>query len=180
MAADLVTMDDLKAWLGMRGTDDDALIQELASAASDDFKRACSQELAAADYTEAIDGMGRAEVYLSEGPIISVTSVTDGGVDLDPSDYVVYAHPPRIRLKTGRFSKLPQGVTVVYRAGYETIPADIRAACCALGVFLFNRRRSLGKATEVVAGMSLTVDNNLPEAVAQAARRHAKTWGLFG
>lgn len=180
MADDLITADDLKTWLGMQGTGDDAIIQELASAASDDFKHACSQKFVLADYTEQLDGKGRPEIFLSEAPLVSVTSVTDGGVLIAPSDYVFYAKPPRIRLKSGRFSSSPQGVVVAYSAGYVAIPADIKAACCALGVFLFNRRRSLGKTSETVAGMSVTVDNRLPDAVAQATKKHEKTWGLFG
>lgn len=180
MAGDLVTAADLKLWLGSLGSADDAILEELARTASDDFKRACAQSIAADDYTEAIDGAGRREVYLSEAPLVSIASIVDDGTAIAASEYVFYSRPPRIRLKAGRFSTVPQGVLVAYRAGYETIPADVKAACSALGVFLFHRRRNLGKSSETVAGMSLSIDNALPPAVAAVARRYSKTWGLFG
>lgn len=180
MAGDLITAADLKLWLGSLGSGDDAILEELARAASDDFKRACGQNLVLEDYEERLDGQSRREIYLAEAPLVSVVSLADNGVPIADSEYVFYARPPRIRLKAGRFSAVPQGVVVAYRAGYETIPADIKAACSALGVFLFHRRRSLGKTSEVVAGMSTTVDNILPEAVSRQVVRYRKTWGCFG
>jgi hypothetical protein len=180
MADDLITANDLKTWLGMEGTADDAIIAALAISASDDFKHACSQNFVLKDYEEHLDGEGRKEIYLSEAPLVLVTSLTDEDALIGSSEYVFYARPPRIRLKTGRFSTTPQGVVVAYQAGYETIPGDIKAACCALGVFLFNRRRSLGKSSEVVAGMSVTADNVLPDAVAKEIVKHRKTWGWAG
>lgn len=97
----------------------------------------------ATDYTdEEYDGTGIDQLLLKQRPIISVTSfgardssLNEGSFDsVDSELYFQNANAGLLNLNfraMGRWNRYQ----VSYRAGYETIPADIAEACAALAAY---------------------------------------------
>ena len=84
-----------------------------------------------ASITEKFDGKEKTHLFLKVVPVVSVTSVTEDGFSLtegNDKDYVAYLEEGFL-VKTGksRWSDARmQNVTVVYAAGYSTIPDVIK------------------------------------------------------
>jgi hypothetical protein len=136
--------------------------------------------------TEYYSGPDDAIIQLRERPVTSITSVTQtyaGGqsVVLDSSTYRVDADSgllSRIDVARNRFASynatyLGQGgdfkpsprfeegfnnFTVVYVAGYATIPGALQKACCLLADMLFNGRgRDMAVQSETIGQYSYTL-----------------------
>ena len=84
-----------------------------------------------ASITEKFDGKEKTHLFLKVVPVVSITSVTEDGFSLtegNDKDYVAYLEEGFL-VKTGksRWSDARmQNVTVVYAAGYSTIPDVIK------------------------------------------------------
>lgn len=92
---------------------------------------------------------GRDSIVLPALPV-QVTSVTVGGSLIDPANYVVDEDAGVIY---GFFagSRLPRNVTVVYRVGAATIPANLRLAAQDLVKHLWSRTHRTGAAGATTA-----------------------------
>lgn len=95
----------------------------------------CDQHLNQQDgHSETLDGSNAAWLFLHETPVRAVTSVTEDGTALtegEADDYLWYADGSLLRRGT-RWTHKPQAVTVVYDAGYVTVPNSLRAVCAAM------------------------------------------------
>lgn len=111
----IITLDQAKMWLKMDGiTADDDVIQEIIDGAIDWAERYTATSLRACTITAILEIHNRIE--LPYGPVTSITSV----------DGVLFADVPACRF-TGPSIGFPllngYGVyTVIYEAGYTTIP----------------------------------------------------------
>lgn len=81
------------------------------------------------DKTEILFGDNLRELALKHIPVNSITSITEDGNSLtqgNESDYVFHSNG-RVERVLGRWSGAkPKNITVVYNAGYSTIPDDIK------------------------------------------------------
>lgn len=136
MATNLVTKAEYKAYMGISSTNSDAEIDFLIPKVSDLVKTYCRRTFI--DYydeakTEYFDG-GFKKLILKESPVVNVTSVAyseDFGKTytslakftdwIQRDDFVLSTNP-------GGFREVLNGYKVVYFAGYETIPADLKLA----------------------------------------------------
>lgn len=136
MATNLVTKAEYKAYLGITSTNSDAEIDFLIPKVSDLVKTYCRRTFI--DYydeakTEYFDG-GFNQLILKETPVVNVTSVTrslDFGKTytaltkftdwIQRDDYVISTSP-------NGFAEALNGYKVVYFAGYETVPGDLKLA----------------------------------------------------
>lgn len=77
-----------------------------------------------------LDGPGGRELFLRTGKIVSVASVVENGVTVDPSNYVASANVPRMLFrKNGCWTREYAGITVTYTHGFtEAEAADWRRA----------------------------------------------------
>jgi hypothetical protein len=125
MSQPLTSVTAVKAYLGVAGIDDDALLTDLIARASDAIVAHCGRAFAAADYDEYHDGDGSDIVLLDQRPVISVSALSEDDDPVDADDFVVYPELGIVRLKSGVFGRGARNVRVAYRAGYETIPADV-------------------------------------------------------
>jgi len=86
-------------------------------------------EIEQTNHTEIIFGNNMRELSLKHLPVNSITSVTEDGTALtegNEDDFVVHENG-RLERVLGRWSgSKPKNVTIVYNAGYGTIPEDIR------------------------------------------------------
>jgi hypothetical protein len=82
-----------------------------------------------ADHTEILFGDNIRELALKHIPVNSITSITEDGNSLsegNESDYVYHSNG-RVERVLGRWSGAkPKNITIVYNAGYSTIPDDIK------------------------------------------------------
>lgn len=84
--------------------------------------------------TVTVDGPGGIRLQLPSKRIVSITSITENGVVLDPSAYVVSASIPGLVLRRrGAWTREPSGLVVALSHGFsEDDAADWREAILAI------------------------------------------------
>ena len=166
--ANLCTRDDYKAYKKIEHVKDDSQIDVLVTSISQLVKTYCGSTLIdyfSSDMTETFDlfDTGTAEVFLTESPLVSVSSVQERDSIADSyttltanTDYYVDTEHDRIYRIDGETSSKawPRGfasVKIVYRAGYSTTPQDLRLAIYDLITYYlkeeYKGRKSLAGAT---------------------------------
>ena len=166
--ANLCTRDDYKAYKKIEHVKDDSQIDVLVNSVSELVKTYCGSTLIdyyGSDKTEVFDifDAGTAEVFLTESPLVSVSSVqerdsiTDSYTTLTVNtDYYVDTEHDRIfridgDISSKAWSRGFASVQIVYRAGYSTTPQDLRLAIYDLITYYlkeeYKGRKSLAGAT---------------------------------
>lgn len=80
-------------------------------------------------FTETHSGRGAPVILLRHRPVISVTSVTENGVLVASSDYLVTEHGVLTRataFSAGRWARGVDNITVITVAGRDATPASVR------------------------------------------------------
>jgi hypothetical protein len=101
-----------------------------------------------ASITEKFDGKEKTHLFLKVAPVVSVTSVTEDDISLtegNSEDYVAYLEEGYL-VKTGksRWSDARmQNITVVYSAGYQTLPDVIKYTAARMAGRLVNNTLQL-------------------------------------
>ena len=166
--ADLCTRDDYKAYKKIEHVKDDSQIDVLVTSISELVKTYCGSTLIdyySSNKTETFDifDAGTAEVFLTESPLVSVSSVqerdsiTDSYTTLTANtDYYVDTEHDRIfridgDVSSKAWSRGFASVQIIYRAGYSTTPQDLRLAIYDLITYYlkeeYKGRKSLAGAT---------------------------------
>lgn len=86
-------------------------------------------EIEQTNHTEVLFGNNMKELSLKNLPINSITSIVEDGQTLtegNENDFVVHPNGRLERVLSRWSGSKPRNITVVYNAGYATIPADIR------------------------------------------------------
>jgi hypothetical protein len=152
---DLTTVAAVQAFLTDLPTSDANLIQSLVSNASAFIQTYTSRSFISGTYTEVRDGNGRDSIALFNGPVSSVTSVTVDNQTIPASPgwpqpgYSV--DETCVWLRNYCFRRGRGNVTIVYTAGYASIPGDLAQACIELVVFKYKLRDKTGTVTEGMA-----------------------------
>lgn len=149
MAIDLITKAEYKAYMDIKSVNEDTKIDILIPILSAFIKSYCKQsfvDYATTDKVEVHNG-GFDSIYLNEYPIISITSVelsTDYGQTYtlltEFTDYVIDQEYGRLlsTAKQGYFTKYLKGYKVTYKAGYTTLPTEIKVAAFDLLTYYRN------------------------------------------
>ena len=166
--ANLCTKSDYKAYKKIEHAKDDSQIDVLVTSISELVKTYCGSTLIdyySSNKTETFDifDAGTAEVFLTESPLVSVSSVqerdsiTDSYTTLTANtDYYVDTEHDRIfridgDISSKAWSRGFASVQIVYRAGYSTTPQDLRLAIYDLITYYlkeeYKGRKSLAGAT---------------------------------
>ena len=165
---DLCTKQEYKDYKQIVNLKDDDQIDILIDSVSQLVKTYCGSTLIdyySSDMTETFDlfDEGMAEIFLTESPLVSVSSVQERGSIADSyttltanTDYYVDTEHDRIFRIDGEISSKawPRGfasVKIVYRAGYSTTPQDLRLAIYDLITYYlkeeYKGRKSMAGAT---------------------------------
>lgn len=100
-----------------------------------------------ANHTEVIFGNNLREISLKQIPVNSITSITEDGNTLtegNDAEYVFHSNG-RVERVLGRWSGAkPKNITVVYNAGYSTIPDDIKFTSARVSARMIIQALSLG------------------------------------
>jgi hypothetical protein len=135
---DLVSLADLKSWLGITGTDDDVLLARLITQISRAIFNVIDRPaILPSTYTETYDGGNDVSIMLRQWPVTGVSScLVDGvaippspplvggvraqiGYVLDPSDAAPPGAMQRLSLRGFVFTCGVQNITISYSAGYR-------------------------------------------------------------
>jgi hypothetical protein len=136
MGLNLTTRADYKAYVGIKSTTQDTVIDALIPRVSDFVKNYCKRTFV--DHwenakTELFDG-GFDKLILAENPVRAISSVqysADFGQTYTTltqyTDYVIDGYSVRSILPSG-FPYVLRGYKVTYTAGYEDTPQDLELA----------------------------------------------------
>lgn len=152
---DMATVQDVKTWLNLSVTTDDALLASLVTDASAYIQDSLSRDVIQKTYTnEVYHGNGTNRLVLRQYPIQSVTSI----VVTDPSSKVqttltdFWFDDRTIYLGSGSFTQGAGNVKVTYVAGYTSIPQDMKRATIELTAFMYRSRTRIGSASKQLGG----------------------------
>ena len=161
----LCLLADVKTYLGITVTTTDAVLSSLITNVSAVIESYCNRTFAQATYNDTRNGTGSDRMFLANGPVTAVASVTIDGIAITAApdaitagyvfdDSLVYLRPGGFY--PSRFNKGVQNCTIVYTAGYATIPADVAQVCIEIVAFHFAKRDRVDKASETL-GTSQTI-----------------------
>lgn len=136
-APDLVTMLEALEYLGIPVAEQDPALQSYISRASASITSHLGYNPNAGTYRETIQTgpAGAVGLLLSRLPVGAVSAVTLNGEALDATQYSVEAEAGLlVRVSAGLSRRWePRSlVTVEYTAGFDPLPADLKAACLRL------------------------------------------------
>lgn len=178
----LVTLADVKIFLGISGSTKDALLNLLIDQASTLIESLCDVTFSSTAYTELIDGNGTREILLRHSPVITFTSLekrtafdnTDSWETIATSDYwvetdsgkvtktssyadwdVVHKDPSLSDEMTFDYGK--QNYRATYTAGYATIPNDIQMAVMTVISSFYNTSSKMGIKSETLGDRTLNL-----------------------
>ncbi len=135
--ADLVTLAEVKAYLGINSTNEDAKLTSLITKTSQFIKTYCGFSIIDHYEEDKIEIFnGGPQFLLAEYPLNSLTSVeysSDYGQTYTPlivyTDYVYNSSKEAVTTVTGKsFANSINGYRVTYTGGYETTPEDLKLA----------------------------------------------------
>lgn len=149
---DLTTAANVKTYLGITGTSDDALIARIVSAVSARIESHCGRTLTTATYTsEYYDSIGDTRIVPKNVPVTTLTTVVENGTTLSASDYASDGYTIT-RLSNGAVVAWASGERVIaltYTAGLGTaaggtLPADLVELATAQAANEFQRTKPGG------------------------------------
>lgn len=151
LAGALTNVDNVKEYLRISDSGDDAFIGRLIAAAQVQIAQFCRRQLISGPVTaEKHDGDGASDtLILREWPASSVTSVSIDGSSISGSDYELDTATGRLFYKpAGSYSPWPEGrrnIAVTYVAGYSTTPSDLVLGATVHVAWIFKRTARLGE-----------------------------------
>ncbi len=165
--ASLILVSDYKQYAGITSNKFDTQISTLVDVVSAIIKTHCNRSFIDHVTTDKIEyfNSGGDSLLVEEVPIISVTSLKIRSNPIEPyvsltedSDYIVEEGViTRIDSSTGSNKLLPSGprsVELTYRAGFATVPSDLKIAAMDLLTFYMKK-----EATQEVMMMSKQPSN---------------------
>jgi hypothetical protein len=158
----LATVEDLKSYLSIAHSEDDASLYQAVVAGSRWFESQVGRTIAATDYAELQDGNGGRTIIPSNYPLISVASVTINGSAVTlSSGYGVSGYflaGNVIKLRDQFVSEGVGNVSVTYRAGYElsAIPSEVRQVVTEVAALMYRERTRVGQQSANISGESVT------------------------
>ena len=145
----LLTVEELRAAVGVTDASEDEALTALGLRLSASIAKQCG---VASDgihpatlLSETCSEVFRptrqqGDLILARRPVSEITSVSENGTALDAADYEIRRGSGILtRLSGDRFSCFPCGkITVVYVAGFETAPDDLKLAASKLAAALYS------------------------------------------
>lgn len=129
---------------------DTTLLTNLLDAATEAVDNYCGRSFASALRTEVYDGNGLTWIVVKHAPITALTSITvtepDGTTETIASTNFDYdANTGRINFSqdnSSAYDEFPremQNISVIYTAGYATIPESIQEATVQVAMWLYSQ-----------------------------------------
>lgn len=161
--ADLTTLDNAKAWLNLTSAVSDEMLQRLITACSTFMQSWMNKTVRLVDYVETRNGIGGTRLLLRNSPVASVASLSIDGQAIAaraaPGGYGYTFDDISVMVYGTCFTIGQQNVTIAYRAGYASVPADLEQACLDTIGDWFKYRDRIGKTSEAIEGQSISFTN---------------------
>lgn len=145
----IITVAELKVYLWITDSAQDALLALFVSWANDYIESYCWRSFASSTLTELYDWKAQQDLVLKNFPITSITSISYNTWTLQtPIRTLFDVTTRRANLQTGVVSfywYVPRGfqnIQVVYIAWYATVPWDLKMAAFKLAWWQYNTRNS--------------------------------------
>lgn len=139
---DLCTRDEVKAYLDITDSASDSLIDTLIDSASQAIANYIQRDIGSKSRTEVRSGNNRSFIQVLEWPITAVSSVTINNVAVPASSgYGIAGYTfdsQKIALIGRVFDAGMDNVTLVYTAGYASIPAVVSRAAVYTAATMYN------------------------------------------
>jgi uncharacterized phiE125 gp8 family phage protein len=127
----LITVEDVKNFLGITVTTDDQVLLPLCQAAQDEASGYVDYELEGSTVIDYLNGDGVDIIFLRSLPVKSITSIYDDiewdyGADtlIDSGDYIFSPETGVVTLFGLCFASGTRNVKVTYKAGYNGVGED--------------------------------------------------------
>lgn len=147
----LVSLESLKQRLGITHDRQDGQLQTLIAGVSAAVEAYLGRKLLAANYTERHNGNGKNRLVLHQYPVLSVSQVKINGRVIDDWD-----NDDWLLIRLNGFAKGIRNVEIKYRAGYETLPADIQEAALLIAAQRMNELENKGVQSKTLAGETIS------------------------
>lgn len=112
------------------------------------------------DTTETFDVEPRTQdIFLTNFPIISVTSITEDGDALtegEDEEYLEYANTGKLYRNDAYWTKGRKKLVAVYKGGYATVPDNLFQWCVEVVGFMFETKEDGNVKSERVGQLSVT------------------------
>lgn len=179
----LCALNDVKVYLGITDGNSDIVLTAIIGNVSAAIESFCNRTFAVQSYVETRNGGCGPKMYLSNGPIVSVASVTVDTYNIPPAanalafgfvfdENVLYIRPGGY---PGEFTKGVQNVVVSYTAGFAATPADVNQACVELVAWKYAKRNRIDKKNEILAAQTVGFDlSDMPASVKSALQPYVR------
>jgi hypothetical protein len=178
-AGDLSTLANVKQWLNVTGSVDDALLARLLTSVSNFIQSWLNRTIAATVYTETLDGVGGQYLMLPNYPVTAVASLSINGTALAASASVsapgYFFDDYGVHLRGYTFPRLPGCVDITYTAGLPSIPVEIEQACVELIALRYAGRARPGVTSRSIGGESVSFSQDgLSDAIKSTLMQYRK------
>jgi Phage gp6-like head-tail connector protein len=193
---DFCVLADLKSWLGLTTTNDDALLQRLITNISQSILTKISRDaIVSANYTESYDGSGTPTQALIHYPITAVASLLINNTPIVASPdgvqagflfdrYVLklvgagsaWALSPGFYGPPSTFIAGKGNVKVTYTAGYAAVPGDLAQFAMEWCAFRYRAKGWIGqKSKHLQTGETVTFsDDKMTEAMEEVIKPYKR------
>lgn len=180
----LCALADVKAYRGITDANSDAILTTLITNVSALIETYCNRVFAQATYTETRNGGCGPKLYLMNGPVTEVSSLSVNGQAVPPAPdaisygfvwdaSTVYIRPGGY---PGEFYKGIQNVTVTYTAGYASVPPEVNQACVEWVAFKFAKRSRIDAKSETLGQQQVIAfdTSDMPKGVKTALQPYVR------
>jgi hypothetical protein len=167
----LCALQDVKTYLGISDTNSDSVLTNLITNVSAMIETYCNRIFALASYTETRNGGCGQKMYLANGPVTTVSSLSVNGQSVAAAPDSVSGgfvwDSMMVYIRRGgagpqEFYKGIQNVIVTYTAGYASTPPEVNQACVMWVAWLYDKRKRLDKRNETL-GQQQTIGFDLSD-----------------
>jgi uncharacterized phiE125 gp8 family phage protein len=173
----LITLAQLKAWLGITGSTEDTILEPMINRSGELCGTYCGRKLKTATYTEYYNGNGTAQLQLNNFPVTAVTSINidptrlwAAASSVDVTANVMIGSASGIIRLWNQWAGFPCGrgnVKVVYVAGYKDstdnlVPYDLQEASLLIAQYSYKRHyqdQRIGLQSETVGDRTMSYSN---------------------
>jgi hypothetical protein len=163
------TVENVKGYLGIANTVDDALLERLVESVSAFVDTWLNRKFDTETFTDTFDGTGGQAWVCRNYPLLSVSEVkvneqiVPSAPDTRESGYRF----DRVRVVlSGNYTFLRGGLNcaVTYQAGYADVPADVQQACIEIIAHRYREKDRIGLNSKGLAGETISFSRDaMPE-----------------
>lgn len=158
----LTTLANVKASKGSVASADDPVLTRLIDAVSAAILNYINVEIGQVAHTEYRDGRGTDSLVTKHAPILSVQSLTVGGIAIPASNGTSYgyqiADSQLVVLRGGTFASGRRNILIAYTSGYASVPGDIEQACIDTVLRRFAELQRAGQSSKTLQGETVSFD----------------------